>query len=164
MAANQWEGLDEVKRKMRDLVPKLQRGAFRRAGTRAMRPVRDAARTAAAILDDPKTAANISKNITTRSGSKRDERRYGGNVVVTKVGVVGGARSYKNNRTNQRANRAGESYAVDDPQTFHWRFLELGTRKISATPFMRPALEKNQEQVTSIYLTALTTQIDKALK
>jgi HK97 gp10 family phage protein len=149
---------------MRNLAPKMQKGAFRRAGTKAMRPVRDAARAGAQRLDDPSTASNIAKNIVTRAGSRRDERRYGGGVVVTKVGVQGGAKSYKNNDANRRSGRAGGSYHVDDPATFHWRFLELGTRFIPANRFMTNALESKADEVTRVYVTALGPEIDKALK
>lgn len=158
-----WEGLEEAKAKMRGLVPALQRNGFRQAGTAAMRPVRDAARAGAARLDDPATAANISKNIITRNGSRKDERKYGGDVVVTKVGVAGGAKSYKDSRANQRKGRVGQSYAVDDPATFHWRFLELGTRFIAARPFMLPALESNADQVITTYAASLSPAIDKAV-
>ena len=62
---------------------------------------------------------------------------------MTKVGVMGGARqkTYVDNRANRRAGRVGATYEVEDAETFHWRFLELGTRKMRARPFMRPALE-----------------------
>lgn len=159
-----WEGLDEALAKMRGLVPKLRKSGFRRAGTKAMVPVRDKARQGASRLDDPATASNISKNIITRNGSRRDERRYGGDAIVTKVGVAGGARAYKNNRKNQRSGRAGQSYAVDDPATFHWRFLEFGTRKMAARPFMRPALEQNVSKVITIYSSSLSKAIDDAIK
>lgn len=165
MADNKWDGLDAALAKMRGLPDKMKRGAFRRAGTKAMRPVRDAARQGAARLDDPATASSIAKNIVTRAGSRKDERKYGGNVVVTKVGVQGGAVSpYKDNRSNRRKGRVGSTYVKDDPATFHWRFLEFGTRFISATPFMRPALEGNTETVTAVYVSALGPEIDKALR
>lgn len=162
------EGLEEVHRKFARLKnPKALRAAVRRAGTKAMRPVRDAARAGAARLDDPHTASNIAKNIITRAGSRKNEAAYGGvggNVVVTKVGVAGGAKSYKSNKANDRAGRSGQSYHVDDPATFHWRFLELGTSKMGARPFMEPALKGNVENVTGIYASLLSTELDKALK
>lgn len=147
MADGKWDGLDAALAKMKGLPDKLKKGAFRRAGTKAMRLVRDAARKSAARFDDPSSPSNISKNIVTRAGSRKDERRYGGNVVVTKVGVQGGARPKKGRE-----------------DTGHWRLLEFGTSKMRAQPFMRDALESNADLVTSVYSSALGPEIDKALR
>src|SRR5690242_6374665 len=86
------EGLEPALRKLKGLTPKLAKGALRRTGTKAMRPVRDAARSLASRFDDPETAANIPKRVVTRAGSRKAEQQYGGQCVVTKVGVEGGAR------------------------------------------------------------------------
>lgn len=162
MADFEIHGLEGVLEKMRTLAPKLQKGAMQRSGTKAMKIVRDAARAGAARLDDPRTASNIAKNIITRNDARRG-RVEGG--VVTKVGVLGGAvsKTYTNNRRN-RGGRAGKSYLVEAAETFHWRFLEFGTSRQRAQPFMRPALENNVERVTVAYATKLSAEIDKAIK
>lgn len=162
MADNEWQGIDQAMRKLRTLGPKLTRAPMRRTGVKAMRPVRDAARAGAKKLDDPTTASNIAKNIVTRGGGRKADRAERG--VVTKVGVLGGAKSYKNNRDNERRGRAGKSYAIDDPETFHWRFLEFGTRHMRAQPFMRAALFQNVSLVTQIYASSLEAEIDKEVK
>lgn len=138
------EGLDKVIAKMQGLGPKLVKKGLRTAGTKAMRVVRDDARRMAKALDDPESAANIAKNIVTRYDA-RGSKREGG--AVTKVGVAGGARPKK---------------GTED--TGHWRYLELGTEKIRATPFLRPALANNIEQVTQVYVTALNSEIYKAIE
>lgn len=143
MAEFQIKGLDQVLRRMKGLAPELKRKAARAAATKAMRIVRDAARAKAATFDDPETASNIAKKITTRydgHGSKRE----GG--VVVKVGVVGGARPRK---------------GTEDEG--HWRFKELGREGVPADPFMRPALENNVERVTDTFVNELNPAIDKAL-
>jgi HK97 gp10 family phage protein len=113
------------------------------AGTKAMRIVRDAARAKAQALDDPKTPANIAKNIVTRNDA-RGGKRIGG--VVIKVGIVGGARPHKGNT-----------------DTGHWRFVEFGVpaHNIAARPFMRPALENNVDRVTETMVSELNLSIDK---
>lgn len=141
------EGLEPAMKKLRDLPAKLARGALRRTGTKAMKPVRDTARALAARFDDPESASNIPKKIVTRAGSRRSERDYGGGAVVTKVGVEGGARA---------RNVAGD--------TGHWRHLEFGTEDTAAQPFMRPALEGNVSRVTEIYVASLSAEIDKAIR
>lgn len=144
MAEFRIEGLDQVLAKMRGLAPKLIKKGLRSAGTKAMRIVRDDARRVARTFDDPETGANIAKNIITRYDA-RGSKREGG--AVTKVGVAGGARPKK---------------GTED--TGHWRYLELGTEKIRATPFLRPALANNIEQVTQVYVAALNSEIDKAIE
>lgn len=143
MAEFKIEGLDAALRKMRSLAPALKKKALRSAGTKAMRPVRDAARAGAKRLDDPTSASNIAKNIVTRYDGKASKREGGS---VTKVGVVGGARPAKG-----RAD------------TGHWRLLEFGTSKMRAQPFMRGALSNNVEKVTQIFASSLDADIDKII-
>lgn len=137
------QGLEGVLKKMKDLPIKLQKKGLRSAGTKAMRPVRDAARQGAMRFDDPATASNIAKNIVTRYDSKAS-KRVGGSV--TKVGVMGGARPRKGTQ-----------------DTGHWRHKEMGTSLMPAEPFMRPALANNVAKVTDIFVTELNKQIDKII-
>lgn len=143
MADFKIEGLDEALRKMRAIGPELKKKALRAAGTKAMRIVRDAARTAAKQFDDPETASNIAKNIATRYDGKGSKREGG---AVVKVGVIGGAKP-----------RSG------DEDTGHWRMLEFGTENMAAQPFMRPALESNVQAVTDAFVSELSPAIDKAV-
>ena len=136
------EGLDPILKKLKALgSEKLRVKGVRAAATRAMRIVRDAARSKAKGFDDPETGSNIAKNITTRNDAKGG-KRIGG--VVVKVGVIGGARPRK---------------GTED--TGHWRMKEFGTSKMPAEPFMRPALEGNVQQVTDTFVAELDKQIDK---
>lgn len=138
------KGLDPVLKKLKALGnQKLQLKAVRAAGTRAMRIVRDAARNRAKSVDDPKSPANIAKNIATRNDTKGG-KRVGG--VVIKVGVQGGARPAKGRE-----------------DTGHWRFVEFGVPEhgIAARPFMRPALEENVDKVTTTFVAEMDKQIDK---
>lgn len=164
MADNKWNGLDAALARIRTLPDKLKVAGFKGAGVRAMRPVRDAARSKARAIDDQNTVANIAENIVTRTGSRRDQRKYGGDVIVTKVGVEGGAQTgkllaFRNTKRNQKRGVAGYDYSVA-----HWRFLEFGTSKMKAQPFMLPALEENTDRVISEYSSGLSAAIDKAVK
>jgi HK97 gp10 family phage protein len=136
-------GLDGALAKMRAISRDVATKGTRAAGTRAMRIVRDAARARARQLDDPKTASNIAKAITTRYDGKASKREGG---VVVKVGVVGGAKPRKG-----------------DEDMGHWRLLEFGTSQMRAQPFMRPALEQNVDAVTDAFVQALEPAIDKAI-
>lgn len=138
------EGLDPILKKLKGLSSdKFRLKAVRAAGTKAMRIVRDAARSKAKAFDDPKSPSNIAKNIVTRNDTKAGKREGG---VVIKVGVMGGARPAKGNE-----------------DTGHWRFVEFGKEGISARPFMRPALESNVGKVTDTFVAALDKEIDKII-
>lgn len=142
MADNfQITGLDAALAKLRNLKdPKRVRASVRSAGIKAMRIVRDSARSNAKALNDPETASTIHKEIVTQYSAKQSR----GEDVVVKVGVRGGAKPQKGNT-----------------DTGHWRLLEFGTSNMAAQPFMRQALESNVTQVTEAFVAALEPAIDK---
>lgn len=63
---------------------------------------------------------------------------------MMQVGIRGGAR------------KSGDN-------VFYWRFLEFGTEKMAARPFMRPALESKAEAATDAIVTELNRQLDEVL-
>ena len=137
------EGLDAAMAKLRALGDtKRIKSAVRSASTKAMRPVRDAARANSKGLDDPETASVIWKKIVTQYRSRLSK----GDQVVTSVGVQGGAKPVKG-----------------DKDTGHWRLLEFGTEKMRAQPFMRPALESNVGKVAATFVESLEPAIDKII-
>ena len=146
------EGLDEVQEKLKRLAnPRLIKNAARRSARKAMAIVRDAARANAKAIDDPKTAEKIWKNITIATGKTRNS-----NEVVMRVGVRGGAAQ------NANTDRAALS-KLSGGITTYWRYLEFGSAKMPATPFMRPALQSNIQAVTNSFAQNFNTEIDKEL-
>lgn len=135
------EGLDGVLRKMRSLSPKLQKKGAVAAVRKGANIVRDDARNRAKQFDDPSTPKPIWKEIVSKVNGRRG-RQEGG--VVMQVGIRGGARESGDN-------------------VFYWRFLEFGTSKMAARPFMRPALESNVDQATTAIVTELNRQLDEVL-
>ncbi|WP_271407638.1 HK97-gp10 family putative phage morphogenesis protein [Pseudomonas sp. Q1-7] len=148
------KGLDKIVKKLRELGPKVERSALRRASRKAMNIVRDAARAKVKTADDPATAENIAKNIVVQESSRRS-KTVGG--VVMRVGVLGGARD-----TNL-GGLVGVKNLKDNPggDTWYWRFLEFGTEQQAAQPFMRPALEENTDNVTDTMAVELNKALDK---
>jgi len=69
-----------------------------------------------------------------------------------KIGVAGGAKSQLDNDEN----KGGDTY--------YWRYLEFGTSKMAARPFMRPALESSKDAVMDEFFNEMTKVIDRALK
>lgn len=135
------EGLDGVLRKMRSLSPKLQKKGAVAAVRKGANIVRDDARRRAKEFDDPATKESIARNIVTQVNNRLG-KRVGG--VALRVGVRGGAR-------------------VSPDNVGYWRFLEFGTSKAQAQPFMRPALESNVDQATTAIVTELNRQLDEVL-
>ena len=162
--AEQIEGLDDVTAKMRELSnPKKQKNAATRSARKAMAVVRKAAVANAKALDDSNSPERIWKNITVKASKTKQ------GFVLMKVGVRGGAMSYANTTANRRANRVGETYATAGSSgnpggdTFYFRFLEFGTSKAPATPFLRPALNNNMEAVQSSFVDDFSAQLDKEI-
>jgi HK97 gp10 family phage protein len=140
--------LDKLKRVQQEVVLKGGRLAVRRAA----QIVRDAARANARAMDDPATAANIAANIVERFSPKRF--RANGDIMF-RVGVLGGAGGNV------------ESKGLDSlpgKDTRHWRYVEFGTEKTPARPFMRPALESNIGAATNEIVDQLEKAIDRAIK
>ena len=73
-------------------------------------------------------------------------KNYG--VEVWQVGPAKIEKKYVNNIKNRRAGRTSwdssknKTYEVEGP-TYYWKFLEYGTVKYNATPFLGPALADN---------------------
>lgn len=147
------QGLDGVLSKMRTLSPKLQKKGLVAAVRKGANIVRDDARNRAKQFDDPSTPKPIWREIVTRVNGRRG-RQEGG--VVMQVGVRGGARSEKSNRSSNASNDTGSS-------VWYWRLLEFGTSKMAAQPFMRPALESNVYKATDAIVTELNRQLDEVL-
>jgi len=157
------KGADQIINRMHVLPDKLQQRIGRKSARRAMVPVRNAAREAARKFDDPATKTAVFRNVYIQQSS-RQSRNVGG--VVMRVGILGGAKRYADTRQNRRAGRVGASYATGGDKgnpggdTFYWRFLEFGTEKMAARPFLRPALERNAQAVTDLLITNVNRDLD----
>ncbi|AZM38566.1 hypothetical protein EJP75_08410 [Acinetobacter baumannii] len=141
-------GLDDVVSKLQRLAnPRRTKSIARKAARQAMNIVRDAARNNAKAIDDPETSEKIFKNIKVSAGKTRNP-----NEIKMRVGVDGGA-SFSN--PNPKPTSGGD--------TRYWRFVEFPTAHGTATPFMRPALYNNINQVTARFATVFNEELDKEL-
>lgn len=162
---NDITGLDEVQAKLRLLGNKRKaKNAANRASRKAMNIVKKAARDNAKRFDDKDSPEKIWKNIVTKAGKTK-----GYDNVTMKVGVRGGAKKHANTRANRRANRAGRSYQTQGSKknpggdTWHWRLVEYGSATNNARPFMRPALNNNQDAVKAEFTRAYSEELDKEI-
>lgn len=160
------QGLDGALARMRALPEKLQKKGLSRALGKGARIVRVAAQRNARKIDDPKTSEMIARNITTKTDSRLGKREGG---AAVKVGVRGGAKSYKDNKLNRRKQRVGQQYATagssDNPggDTWYWRFVEFGVPSlgIPARPILQPALAENDQRAITAIVDELNIQLDK---
>lgn len=145
---------------LKTLPVKIQRKLLARAMRKGAAIVRNAAQTKAKEFDRADTPNKVWKEVTVRTNSSLG-RKNGGYALS--VGVKGGARRYTNNARNRGMGRVGQSYEGPG-KVYYWRFLEFGTKKMKAQPFMRPALADNVEAVIDAVADDLTSGIDDLVK
>lgn len=142
-------GLDELKKNLKkvsdDIINKGGRSALRSAAN----VIKKEAQINAAKFDDPTTPERIADNVVVRWDRKNFRKT--GNPSF-KVGIMGGAKS----GGKQKQGKGGD--------TFYWRFLEFGTAKMAAKPFMRPAMDAKQQEAVDKFVEAYKKQLDKVLK
>lgn len=144
-------GLDGILGKMAEVKSDIRRKGGRFAARKAAQVVVDAAKANARKLDDPETRESIEKNIAMRFSGRRFKAT---GDIMFRVGVMGGA-----NPAN-----AKKSKDLPGGATWYWRFKELGTSKIPATPFLRPALEQNISPVIDTFATQYEKALDRAIR
>lgn len=133
-------GLSRVTNRLRRVDGDMQGRVLKSSMRRAMDVVKKDAIDFADRNDDPRTPLNIADHIILNTGT---DKRTGN--ISARVGVRGGARY-----------RRGDK---DAGRVTYWRFVEFGTGRSRARPFMRPAMNNNVEVVFS----TLVFELDRAI-
>ncbi len=143
-------GIDDMKRALQALPEKLRKKALLKPLKAAMKVVLDAARAAAPVLQEPvpyRTPGLLKKRLTVRTSKvARQEGNVGVFVNIRPaagakfktVGKVAGVKVRIKKKDSQR----GATSKVDP---YYWRFVEFGTRKMGARPFLTPAANQLPE-------------------
>lgn len=136
--------------KISDDLKALSKAENRRVLNKATRAganiVRDEAKKRA-----PKKTGKLKKNIVTLS-----HRSKGNNDASSGVHIRG---------RNPRTGNSDTKMKADNPNnSFYWRFLEHGTSKMAARPFIRPAFEARQQQIEKAVVEVANQAIDEVLK
>lgn len=79
------------------------------------------------------------------------------------VGVLKLSKRYAKTRANARAQRAGKAYEVL-PATYYAWFLEFGTERQDAKPFVRPAYDAKKQEALSVFSVEVRRRIELAIK
>lgn len=134
------KGADELSARFKGLAEEMRRKVVLPAAKDAMDIVLLDAKDRAARIDDPETANFIPANL-----AMIERKAIGEEVgaVVVSVGV----------RMRKRGQKGGN--------TFYWWWVELGTEKNRAKPFLRPALANNREALFKEFLSSAKYQLIK---
>lgn len=151
------KGLGEVLGKLKALEELPRKKTTRFALRKAANLVRDQAQANAARLDDPKTSQNIAANIAV--GFDGRHHKATGDLKM-KVGVKGGAKGVAAAVGELR----GKGKGNPGGDTYYWRFLEFGTERMRARPFMRPAMEQTVDPATDEFVSQFDKAITRAIK
>lgn len=144
-------GFDAMNRALlaasKEIRTKAVRSSLRKAGN----VIKKAAQQAAPVLQVPtktRKSGTVRKAIAVRNS--KFARQAGDEGVFVGVRPLRGSRQ-------KRLGKAGASNP-NDP--YYWRFVEFGTKKMSARPFLQPAANKGAEAV-KVFMDSVVPQIEK---
>jgi len=95
-----------------------------------------------------RAALQKSARLVARSAKQKVPRRTG--ALQKAIGT----------RTSVRSATA-ESTIGFNRKAFYGRFIELGTSKMAAKPFLRPALDENQRQIVDTFIESINEGVEK---
>jgi len=155
------QGLEGLLRSLRE-APKAMQGRAVQAGMRkGGNIIRDDARRRA-----PRASGFMASQIVTRRANAKTRQRAGvgqGGEYFT-VGVkTGRRRKFANTKRNRRNGRAGKVYE-ETGWAYYWRFVEFGTKKMRASPFLTPAGEAKGPEAAQVVIDETWAALDKQLK
>lgn len=152
------QGLRELQISLRALPPKVQGRAARGALMAGAKLIRDRARMTHTWRDD---TGFLRENIIMFSARKGDHG-YADQVLVgvrkrrVKRPSKAGAAALARKRQRSRGKKVVAPY--------YWRFLEFGTSRMPARPFLRPAFESEKANAVRAITERLRDAIDRAAR
>ena len=150
------EGLKELAERLRSFGPKLARNGLRAAVSAAAQVIRKEAQDRVPV-DTGLLRSEIYRKQIREQSSDTKQTYY--------VGVRKYKKKYANTKHNIRKGRitqSGKSLKTYETQdAFYWRFLEFGTPKMAARPFMRPAFESKKNEAVERMKEKLAERIKK---
>jgi HK97 gp10 family phage protein len=145
------KGLKELQAALNQLPREVQKRPLRAAVSAAAKVIQDEAKRRAPI-----DTGNLRKAVyrtRSRSGSGTGQETF---LVAVKKGKA----EYANTARNRRLNRVGKKYQTQG-EAYYWRFLEFGTAKMAAKPFLRPAFENKKQMAVDVLKQKLGDAITK---
>lgn len=142
---------------IRNMPAKLEKRYLNKSLQLGANIVEKYAVTAAKAFDDPATPQMIWKQIAVVTAAKLGRQNLG---VALSIGIKGGAAEPTKSQEAKNPTKTGQTYSGPG-QVYYWRFLEFGTSKMAAKPFMRPALADHVEEVTDAITGGINSGLDQ---
>lgn len=150
------QGLNELRQRLKALPAKLQGPPARNALHAGAKVIKDTAKGTTAWTDD----SGFLRQHIVQFSAKKSETPYDAEV---RVGVLKRRRKGKRTKAQIKALvRRNRRQKKDFVTPYYWKYLEFGTSRMGAKPFMRPAFESSKQSAVDRIAEALRSQIDKA--
>lgn len=158
----QINGLDGIIETLKTLPPEIvsrRGGPVKLALAKGARVIRDAARQGAreVTAESRRSTGALAKSIIVSRGKIRGGTK--GERYIVWLGKPK-RKQYVASKRNVRAGRAGRTYLKEGPQ-FYGRFIEYGTVKMKARPWLRPAFLAKREAAVAVFRDDLLKRVDK---
>lgn len=159
MAEIEIKGLRELRAAMLALPAKLDRRILNAALMEGAKLIRDDARVRAPVLKqaDPRRRAGVLRQAVRAQAGRPDPGMTATVIVRVKPLTKSQVRKFK---AGQRKKGQRVSGADNPADPFYWRFVEFGTSKKPAEPFLRPAFEAKKEAAAQAIVPALAAKIE----
>ena len=147
------DGVAELVAALKGMPEKIRRKAVRAALRKAAQAISRDAKARAPVLMVPapfRTRGTVKRRISVRAS--KFARQAGDEGVFVGVKPLRG-------RADTR--RYGKASARNPGDPFYWRFLEFGTRKMAARPFLGPAAKSKGEEAIRNFLRESAAAIEK---
>ena len=129
------KGLSELSAALEELPNRIARNALRQSVARGAVVIRDEAKARAPVSTTPPAPGDPLPGTLKRSiVIKHDKDR---SILTSQTYVVAVRQGKKYRNQGKKGNRSQDAY--------YWRWVEFGTVKMAARPFMRPAFEAQKE-------------------
>lgn len=144
-------GLDELARALRAFTPTLARKHLKAAVAAGTAIVRDAAQRSTAFHD---RTGSLRAHIRMKAVKASPLVARYEVFVATRRGASRGIAQHFDPTTGRKSRVT----IADSP--FYWRFVEFGTAKMTARPFMRPAFQNNRERAADAIIEKLASGVE----
>jgi len=149
------EGLEQVKQALKELPQKLQGRPIRSALLSGAKPIREHAKAIHQWHDD----SGFLRTAIVSYPVKKNEHEYTDQV---RVGVKRRRKKRESKKLiaarAQRRRRQKKNIVTP----YYWRYLEFGTSRMPARPFMRPAFESEKSGSSQRIVKRLREEVEKA--
>ena len=129
------KGLSELSAALKELPNRIARNALRQSVARGAVVIRDEAKARAPVSTTPPAPGDPLPGTLKRSIVIKHDKDRSSLTSQTYVVAVRHGKKYRNQ--GKKGNRSQDAY--------YWRWVEFGTVKMAARPFMRPAFEAQKE-------------------